>query len=222
MKLYSLALSPFAARVRGAIFAKDLPIEIVAPPAEWRSSAEFRALSPLGKIPGLVLDDGTALPESAVIVEYLEDAFPEPSLRPRAAEDRARVRLVTQVAELYVMPAMMPLFFLFDAKPRDESAIATQLGKLGEALGHLDRLLKPGSHAFGGQLTTADLFLAPLRFALDGLKSFSGRQDLLDPHKAVDAYSGLAQGDPILARIWAEMSEGLKSFFATRGAATAD
>src|ERR1700748_3414908 len=110
MKLFSLALSPYAARVRVAVHAKSLPVEIVTPPSDWRTSAEFRKLSPLVRVPVLVLDDGTSVAESGVIVEYLEDAHPEVPLRPRSAQERARVRFVTQVAEQYVMTAIMPLF----------------------------------------------------------------------------------------------------------------
>ena len=51
MKLYSLDLSPYASRVRVSIYAKKLPIEIVAPPAAGIKSAEYLALNPMGKIP---------------------------------------------------------------------------------------------------------------------------------------------------------------------------
>jgi glutathione S-transferase len=219
MKLYSLPLSPYAARVRGSIYAKNLPVEIVTPADDWRSSPEFRALNPLVKIPVLVLDDGTPLPESAVIVEYLEDKYPEPSLRPKAAEALARVRLITQVADLYVQQAMMPLFYLFDGPKRDEAAIDAQTQKLKEGLAHLDGLLQPGSYAHGERLTTADVWLTPVRFSLDGLMSFSGRGDLLKRYKAVDAYADTARGDGILNHVWQEMSEGLSSFMASRAAA---
>lgn len=216
MKLYSIPLSPYAARVRGSIHAKNLPVEIAAPPADWRTSPDYRRLNPLGRIPVLVLDDGATLPESGVIVEYLEDAFPETPLRPSAPAALARARLVTQVAELYVMPAVMPLFFLYDAKTRDAAAIETQLAKLDEALSHLDRLLPNGGYAEGGRLTTADLWLTPVRFTLDGLMGFSGRSELLDRHGAVAAYAGVAKADPVLGRIWQEMADGLKAFMATR------
>ncbi len=48
-------------------------------------------LNPAGKVP--VLDDGFNLPESSVIMEYLEERFPEPSLLPSGGEARARARL---------------------------------------------------------------------------------------------------------------------------------
>jgi glutathione S-transferase len=219
MKLFSIPLSPFAARVRAAIYAKNLPVEIVAPPPDWRTSPEFRKLNPLVRIPVLMFEDGTTLFESGVIVEYLEDAHPENSLRPRAPKDLARVRLVTQVGEQYVLTAIMALFGLFDSKTRDEPAIKAQLAKLDTALERLNELLCPSSYAVGDRLTTADVWLSPLRFTLDGLMSFSGHTDLLDRHTAWKSYADIARKDPHLSRIWHEMDEGLKAFMASRAAA---
>ena len=215
MKLYSLPLSPYAARVRGAIYAKKLDVEIVPPPAD-RSSPEFRALNPAGRIPILILDDGTALPESAVIVEYLEDAFPEPALRPRNAKDRARVRLITTVADLYVMQVLLPIFYLLDAGSKDEAAIALEFDKLDAGLGHLESLLRPGAFAHGDSVTTADVWLTPVRFTIDGLIGFAKRADLLDHHPAIAAYADVIRRDPALSRVWQEMTDGLKAFYAAR------
>jgi glutathione S-transferase len=216
MKLYSLPLSPFAARVRGAIYAKNLAVEIVAPPEDWRTSPAYRKLNPLARIPVLVLDDGSGLPESGVIVEYLEDLQPEPALRPRAAKTLARARLINQVAELYVMGAMLPLFFLFDAKQRDEAAIEAGLGKLDQALGTLDGMLGAATYAVDSRLTITDIWLTPVRFTIEGLMGFSGRTRLLDRYKAFAGYREVAQGDPVLGRVWNEMTAGLQAFMASR------
>jgi glutathione S-transferase len=220
MKLYSLPLSPYAARVRAAIYAKRLPVEIVAPPSDWRISADYRALNPVGRIPVLVLDDGSTLPESGVIVEYLEDAFPEPALRPRSAAGTARVRLITQIADLYVMQVAMPLFFLYDAATRDEAAIAAHHGRLDDGLKLLNDMLDSGAYAHGHKLSTADAWLTPVRFALGGLRDFSGRGSLLDRYRSVDRYVDVVQRDPALSRVWAEMADGLAAMMATRRAAT--
>jgi glutathione S-transferase len=220
MKLFSLPLSPYAARARAAIYAKNLAVEIVSPPSEWRTSPEYRKLNPLVRIPVLVLDDGTGIPESGIIVEYLEDAYPEISLRPRSPKDLARVRLITQVGEHYVSTAIMPLFGLFDTKNRDEAAIAAQVEKLDAALKQLNDLLHPGAYALGNRLTTADVWLAPLRYTLEGLMSFSARMELLDRYDAVRAYADVARRDPHLGRVWREMEDGLKAFMASRAAAS--
>ena len=93
MKLYSLPLSPFAARVRLSIYRKGLNIEIVPPPEGGVKGDAYLALNPMGQVPTLVMDSGFTIPESATILEYLEDVFPSPSLLPSNAEDLARVRL---------------------------------------------------------------------------------------------------------------------------------
>ena len=88
MKLYSAELSPFAARPRVAIYAKTLPVEILAHPADLKSP-EYLAINPMGKLPALVLDDGTVIPESDTIVEYLADAFrPRTCVPPRPPTSR--------------------------------------------------------------------------------------------------------------------------------------
>lgn len=216
MKLHSLPLSPYAARVRAAIYAKRLPVEIVPPPDDWRTSQDYRAINPIGRIPVLVLDDGRTLPESGVIVEYLEDAYPEPSLRPRSPEGVARVRLIAQVADLYVMQVMMPLFLLYDSASRDEAAIATHHARLDDGLRLLNDMLDAGAYAHGRKLSTADVWLTPVRFALDGLKDFSGHSTLLHRYRSIARYADVVQRDPSLSRVWQEMTEGLAAMLAVR------
>jgi glutathione S-transferase len=218
MKLYSLPLSPYAARVRGAIYAKKLPVEIVLPPSDWRTSTTYRALNPLVRIPVLVLDNGTSIPESGVIVDYLEETHPNPPLLPETAEERAQVRVIVSVADHYVMQEIMPLFFLLDTQDRDDSEIETSFAKLAKGLGHLDRLIDANSYATGGRLTAADIWLTPVRFTLDGLMGFSGRTTLLDDYKAVAGYAKVAQRDPALGRVWQEMTDGLAAMMKSRKA----
>lgn len=55
----------------------------------------YLALNPKGVVPTLV-DDGNVITESTVIMEYLDDAYPDPPLRPEATADRARMRWWTK------------------------------------------------------------------------------------------------------------------------------
>ena len=102
MKLYSEDSSPFSAPVRIAIYAKGLNIDIEPPPGGLLS-ARFHAINPVGTIPCLILEDGTPLPESAAIIEYLEDKYPEPPLRPAGPEAKARVRPLQRIGELQIL-----------------------------------------------------------------------------------------------------------------------
>lgn len=216
MKLYSLDLSPFAARVRAVIYAKGLQVQIVKPEADWRTSLEYRQLNSLVRVPLLVLDDGSPMPESNVIVEYLEEAYPDPALMPTSPKERARVRFITQVAEHYVLPNIYGLLGVIDAEQKDEHAVSTQLHKLQRTLGQLNDLLNPGEYAFGNRLTTADAWLTPLRFSLEGLMRFWSKPDLLQEYEALTVYAEVARRDPHLSRVWNEMEEGYKEDIASR------
>jgi len=68
-------------------------------------SAEFLKINPLGQVPVLV-HDGRVVTESTVINEYLEDLYPQPSLRPSDPYERARMRIWTKFVDEYFCPAL--------------------------------------------------------------------------------------------------------------------
>jgi glutathione S-transferase len=220
MKLYSRPLSPYSARVRVALYTKNVPFETVVPEMGWSKDPAFLEVNPVGRIPVLVLDDGTKLIESGPIVEYLEDASPDPPMLPRAAADRARVRALTQLIEHDVQGAMMPLFVLFDKKrrgvleDRDAKAIEDEAAKLHKALGHVEAALPGKGLAYGEDVTIADAMLVPVRFSLDSLTTFAPMPTLLDAYPRIARYADTARRVSPLARVWDEMHEGLKVFMA--------
>ena len=144
MRLYSENSSPFSAPVRVALYAKTLDIEIVAPPGGLRS-AQYHAINPLGTIPCLIFDDGTRLPESSAIMEYLEEKFPTPALLPKNPEARAQVRLLQRIGELHIMTNTVELS---QAAPNSEES-ANRLTRLVRGLSALQGLLRGESFAAG-------------------------------------------------------------------------
>jgi glutathione S-transferase len=90
VKLYDAPRCPFCARVRIALAEKGLAYETVEIDLEDRPDWLYE-LNPAGKVP--VLENGFVLPESAVILEYLEELQPERPLLPAGAAARARARL---------------------------------------------------------------------------------------------------------------------------------
>jgi len=69
LKLYSNAASPFARKCR--VIAHELGLKLEEIRTLPMQEPEFRRVNPLGKIPALVLDDGSVLIDSPVICEYL-------------------------------------------------------------------------------------------------------------------------------------------------------
>ena len=88
MRLYGIPVSTYSAKVRIALAVKGIDYEMVPPPGGY-STPTYRKIVPLGTIPAL--EDGKfRLSESDVLIEYLEETHPEPSLlSPRAPKHKS-------------------------------------------------------------------------------------------------------------------------------------
>ena len=89
--LYHLPLSPFARKVRLVLAEKRLAFEMrVEKP--WERRADYLALNPSGSVPTLVEETGLAIPDSGVICEYLEEAYPDIPLMGHTLAERVEIR----------------------------------------------------------------------------------------------------------------------------------
>src|SRR5205814_10025730 len=91
MKLLASHTSPYARKVRIAIAEKKIECELVEE-SPWVPGTSVPNYNPLGKVPVLLLDDGTALYDSRVIVEYLDNVSPVSHLIPDPARQRIAVK----------------------------------------------------------------------------------------------------------------------------------
>jgi RNA polymerase-associated protein len=92
VKLVDAPRCPYCARVRIALAEKSIEFERVEVDLQDRPGWLIELNPPRGRVP--VLDDGFTLPESDVIMAYLEERFPEPALLPADLAGRARARLL--------------------------------------------------------------------------------------------------------------------------------
>ena len=98
LRLYTYFRSSAAYRTRIALSYKGLdyePISVHLRRKEHCADA-YRQLNPQALVPALD-DDGTVIPQSLAIIEYLEEMQPEPALLPSSPQDRAIVRAMTQL-----------------------------------------------------------------------------------------------------------------------------
>jgi glutathione S-transferase len=90
--LYTADRCPYAARARITLAEKGLAYEAVEIDLDDRPAWLYEK-NPLGKVPVWEEDEGLVLPESEVIMEYLEERYPEPALLPLDPAERALARL---------------------------------------------------------------------------------------------------------------------------------
>lgn len=95
LTLYDAARCPYCARVRIVLAEKGIEYETVAIDLDARPAWIVELNPPRGKVPVLE-EDGMVLPESVVLMEYLEERSPEPPLLATDPVERALARLAVE------------------------------------------------------------------------------------------------------------------------------
>ncbi|MBS0361627.1 MAG: glutathione S-transferase family protein [Proteobacteria bacterium] len=100
--LYDHPLSPYAQKVKIALREKGLAYETAQPGGLGAGGAagDFVAASPRAEVPAVV-DGEVRVFDSTIILEYLDDAYPDPAMRPASAAERARVRMLEEVMDTH-------------------------------------------------------------------------------------------------------------------------
>ena len=92
--LFHLHLSPYARKVRLMLAEKRLPFELMLEKT-WERREAYLDLNPAGTVPTLREDNGVVVPDSQVICEYLEEAYPDIPLMGHTLAERVEVRRLT-------------------------------------------------------------------------------------------------------------------------------
>ena len=160
--LHGANLSPYVRKVRFALAEKGITVdqEQVVP---FGLSDAFKKLSPLGKIP--VYQDGDlVLPDSSVIIDYLEHVHPKPALYPADPGQRGRALFYEEYGDTKVIGALATVFFqrfvrknFFKQEP-DEAAVKNALEKeIPPVLDYLAGELGSNDYLVGNRFSIADI-----------------------------------------------------------------
>lgn len=94
-------LSPYAQKVKIALLEKNVPYSTLAPMgASEEAQTRLHSANPRGEVP-VLLDGELALFDSTIILEYIEDRWPDPPLLPATPAGRARVRTIEDVMDTH-------------------------------------------------------------------------------------------------------------------------
>lgn len=158
MKLLGTPASPYARKVRIVLLEKKLPHDyVIARPSDPASGVGDA--NPLGKVPVLIRDDGRALYDSPVIVDYLEGLAPAPQLIPDAFADRIEVKRWEALAD-GIIDATVAVSH--DARNPEGSRQAAewharQQRKIDAGLAAMERELGGRDACYGSSFSLADI-----------------------------------------------------------------
>src|SRR6202046_711508 len=102
LRLYDNTFSPYAQKVKIALREKGRAFEAPLPQGVGAGGAagEFVEANPRREGPALIGGE-VKLFDSTIILEYIEDKWPEPPLLPRSPAERARVRMLEEVMDTH-------------------------------------------------------------------------------------------------------------------------
>ncbi len=156
-KLYGFPVSNYYNMVKLALLHKGLAFEeIIMRPSQEQ---DYLSKSPMGKIPCLQTSDGF-ISETNVILDFLDEAYPDKALLPKEHFARAKVRELSKSIELYVELVARQLYRgVFFGETLSEELKIKVRPELEKGVVALKRLLQFSPYAAGEQLTQADLVL---------------------------------------------------------------
>jgi len=149
---------------KGVTQIKQIPLNVLTGEPK---TAEHLQRHPFGKVP--VLDhDGMRILETTAITRYLDDVLPGKSLIPTAAKDRARMDMVIGIIDSYGYGALVGGVAAYHLFPDFVGGKNEAMRQAGMATGRkvIEFVMKTkGSSPFiAGELSLADLYLAPILF----------------------------------------------------------
>ena len=168
MKLLGTNTSPYVRKVRLVLLEKNLPHAYLIDPPREPGSQVARA-NPLGRIPALILDDGTCVFDSTVIADYADTLNDTTILIPRNdALARMRVKRWEALADGIMDSAVVVrVESLREKAMQDADTLTRHNDAITRALAHIAEQLGTRQWCEGNAITLADLALTSMLVYLD-------------------------------------------------------
>ncbi|TKB45499.1 glutathione S-transferase family protein [Thalassotalea mangrovi] len=161
MKFYYYPISTYSQKVLLALYEKQVVFEPqLVNILDSQQVEEFRVIYPLGKIPVLVTENQQLIPESTIIIEYLDSHFDSGTrLIPAGNSDENRqLRLLDRIADLYLNDSIVTLMF---AQNCQQAEIDNAKRYLIYCYQQFNGLLEGNSWVMGQGFTLVDCALIP-------------------------------------------------------------
>jgi glutathione S-transferase len=175
IKLFEHPLSPYAQKVKLALIEKGIAFETAMPDLMSGGDAAFQKANPRLEVPALV-DGDVAVFDSTIILEYLEDKWPEPPMLPATPAERARARALEELCDTQYEAINWGLLEIRVFKRAQGGLADAMTGRAGKQIAglnaYLDRMLGGADYFNGVQFGWGDLSVLPHVNASAGVLGF--------------------------------------------------
>jgi glutathione S-transferase len=158
MKLIGSSASPFVRKVRVVLAEKKLDYSFELENV-WSADTAIHLSNPLGKVPCLIMDDGSPMYDSRVIAEYLDTLTPVCKLLPPNGRDRADVKVWEALSDGVLDAAILVRLekTLRPAEQQSAAWIERQMGKVHAGLAVMSANLGDSPFCKGNHYSLADV-----------------------------------------------------------------
>lgn len=162
MRLYVGTYSGYSQKVRIALAEKGLSerIPCISVSPDEKTGPVHRDRNPLGLVPVLELEDGSYLPESTPIIEYIDALHPDPPLVPADPLRRARMHVLDRYNDQALTPPVRALWAAAVHPPAagpDAAAVRAAVRAIEAVYAYLDTVLGHGEPYLVGEFSLADI-----------------------------------------------------------------
>jgi glutathione S-transferase len=174
---------------------------------------KYRQVYPLGKIPFLVLDNDWKIPESTIIIEYLENHFLDGTKLIPDDKDLARqARFHDRMTDLYFANPLGSIFFnsLKSSKEQNPQAVTDWKKTIDVVYGFMNKHLEDRKWILGEHFSLADCAMAPNL-------NYARQTHPYEQHTHISDYWNRLAERPSVKKVLEEAAPFLEAFMKTQG-----
>ena len=177
MQLFTYYRSTSSYRVRIALALKGLdyqavPVNLIAASGGEHKQAAYLAINPQGRVPALRTEEGGVLTQSAAIIEYLEERYPQVALLSTDLATRAHERAVAALVACDIHPLHnVSVLNQLRQSGQDEAQVMQWISLwISQGLAAIENMIGDSGYCFGPEPGLADVYVIPQVYAAERFK----------------------------------------------------
>ena len=208
--LHGFAASNYYNIVKHALLYKELPFQ---ENLMFAGSDELLRVSPVGKVPAITTDEGVTLSESSVICDFIEETYPAIPLYPESATERATVRQIMKISELYFeLPSRRLIPYVFSGTNAPDAVKEEVRQVLNRGIIALNRLCQFSPWIAGEQFTMADIYVHYVNTIVNAFASTQLDWDVLAEIPGMKEWNDTMSQSDIAQKIEADRLANMPKF----------
>ena len=208
--LHGFAASNYYNLVKHVLLYKKLPLQ---ENLLYAGSEELLTTSPVGKVPAITTSTGFNISESSVICDFIEETYPELPLYPESSEDRAVVRQIMKISELYFeLPSRRLIPYAFSGTDAPELVKAEVRQVITRGIAALNSLCKFSPWIAGEQFTMADIYVYYVNSVVKAMGASQLEWDVVAEIPGMKAWSESIAESDIAQKIEADRQVNMPEF----------